>query len=134
MTIGIRSIPAKRLFTKLFECPALDRLTLTMPCSYFSMSNVTTNPGMKHLLKLRGLRLLELRTIRFSYRPNPWVPSNDFIMPLRILMEPYDEATTREREARGIIKASDVRTLFVGEDTREARRGRRAMIKNAMDT
>lgn len=133
VTIGIKNVPTKRLFNKLFECPALDTLTLTVPCSYFTSSNVTTNPGMKHLLKLRGLRLLQLRTIRFSNRPNIWAPADDFITPLRILLEPYDEATKREREARGIVKASAVRTVFVGEDTREARRGRRAMIKNAMD-
>lgn len=120
---------------KLFECPALENLTLRVPDYHFSDTQPTISniSGMNHFFKIRDLKFLEVRVLRITEQASLWKATMDYVTPLQFLKEPYNATAIKARKARGIVKATDVRTIFVKKETREDRQQRRETYKKMME-
>lgn len=136
ITFRVSEIFLKQASKKLFECPSLENLTLGIPDCYFKNSSIALmdTPGLKHVLEIRDLKFLEIRVLRIAGQALLWNPNIDYVTPLQFLKEPYDAAAIKARKAHGIVKATDVRTVFVEKDSREDRQQRRGTYKKIMET
>ncbi|KAL9025396.1 MAG: hypothetical protein Q9196_005770 [Gyalolechia fulgens] len=121
-------------FRLLGECPNLKRLSIHLPSHYIGRKKASL-AGLSTLLRIRGIENLDLTFfdpywISYLYGPDLDNAKKIVAKKIETLKNPYNPAEIKRREAKGITKGAEPRTIFTPKpESRAARISRRQQLK-----